>query len=59
MYDFNDIRSASKAEQIRAWAVEKAIDIGLPSDGRFTAEVVVNRAAEIEKFVLEGRKEID
>lgn len=53
MFDFRDIQAASKGEQIRAWAVERALEM-TPTH---TAESVVYRAAEIEKFVLEGKQD--
>lgn len=52
MIDFvADIPDTTKDEQIRAWAVEKAILSG-PSD----ATGIVYRADLIEKFVKKGKQ---
>ena len=55
MFDFGDIRSATKAEQIRAFAMEKACDIlaGTTADeGK-----VVRVASKIENFIKTGEDE--
>jgi len=53
MYDFEDVRAASKDEQIRAFAMEKAIDaLGLGSG--VPADHYVNTAAKIEQFIKTG-----
>lgn len=49
---FNVDRS-SKNEQIRAWAIERALEM----ENAYTVDGLVNRAAAIEDFVLNGKKE--
>lgn len=56
MFDFRDVAAAKKSEQIRAWAVEQAID-GFNCEGSPppTDEALVRRAAKIEEYVLNGK----
>ena len=58
MFDFRDIMAANKADQIRSWSIEQAIDASSGStSGIPTAETIVYKAAMIEDFVLNGKKE--
>lgn len=57
MFDFRDIMAANKAEQVRAWSVEQAIDSLSMSECAPTPESVTYRAALIEDFVINGKKE--
>lgn len=52
MYDFTDVICTGKTEQIRAWAVEQALDLhrGL----EVTDEELIKTASAIEKFVVDG-----
>lgn len=52
MYDFDDVKPATKAEQVRAWSVDQALDSF--SGVEATNTEIVERAARIEKFILEG-----
>jgi hypothetical protein len=52
MFDFDDIHGASKDEQIRAYAVERAIEMGYTD----TAESLIYRAGKIEEFIKNGSK---
>lgn len=51
-YDFRDVTATKKDEQIRAWAVEKSIEMyqGTPAK----QDSVVELATKIEKFVKDG-----
>jgi hypothetical protein len=56
MFDFRDVAVATKDEQIRAWALEQAINIyGASSTGN--SKGVLADAAAIEKFIKEGKQE--
>lgn len=57
MFDFNDVHATNKAEQIRAWAVEQAVDIArtvVPEGGSVN---IVDMAAELEQYVKTGKKD--
>lgn len=56
MSDFNDIRSASKDEQIRAWCLEQVIDFARDSTTANDKSVIA-AAARFEKFIIEGSSE--
>lgn len=53
MFDFDDVHGATKDEQIRAYAVERAIEMGESS----TAESLLYKAQKIEDFIKNGRKD--
>ena len=55
MYDFRDVSAASKDEQLRAWAVEQALEKHSHANPR--DEHLIRTAAEIEDFVKNGTKE--
>lgn len=52
MYDFRDVHAASKKEQIRAYAIEQAIEAD--RDSTMSTNQLVNAAAAIEKYILDG-----
>jgi hypothetical protein len=51
MFDFRDIQAASKDEQVRAWAIEQALEYRKPMDADTT---LLNTASCIEHFVKTG-----
>lgn len=55
MYDFRDVSAASKAEQIRAWSVEQAINS--LTGAEITNQEFVGRAEAIANFVLNGNED--
>lgn len=61
MYDFSDVRFATKDEQIRAWSVEQAIEVlreQISSCGvLINDEKVVDLAVKIEDYVKNGKPE--
>lgn len=56
MFDFRDIRAASKAEQVRAWSIEQAIE-SFSGLGPITNQELTDRADRVEAFVLNGKEE--
>ncbi len=56
MYDFDDVISPTKTEQIRAWSVERAIESLQIGDISVSDAALVQRALIIENFVLNGQK---
>jgi hypothetical protein len=57
MYDFRDVAAASKSEQVRAWSLEQAID-SLQGEIKIP-ESIIYRAALIEDFVINGKKDVE
>ena len=53
MFDFSDVHAATKDEQIRAYAIEKATELASYTDNS-DAAVMVRRAQMIEKFIKSG-----
>lgn len=51
-YDFKDIQATNKSEQIRAWSVEKAIEMYQGTSAR--QESVIDLSEKIEKFIKAG-----
>lgn len=51
MYDFRDVIASSKDEQIRAWAVEQAIEFY--PEGAHESKIV-QAAAKIENYIKNG-----
>lgn len=56
--NFSDIAAASKDEQIRAYAIEQSIESSryVPPQ-RMTEDKMLERAAKIEAFIKNGKKE--
>lgn len=52
MFDFDDVKSASKEERVRAWAVEQSVDV-LRSELTPYQDVIV-LAKMIEDYVVNG-----
>lgn len=57
MYDFDDVSETSKAEQIRAWAIEESLDFHVGGLG--SADQVIATAKRLEDFVLNGADQGD
>lgn len=55
MYDFRDVAAATKAEQLRAWSIEQALEKHSGVNPR--DESLIATAAKIEAFVVHGKKE--
>lgn len=51
MYDFRDVITSSKEEQVRAWAVEQAIEF-YPEGTH--EDKIVRAAAKIENYIKNG-----
>ncbi len=56
--DFEEIKAASKDEQIRAWAIEEAQN-GLRNMGPIANDRLIERAHQIEKYVKSGKQDND
>ena len=59
MIDFNEIDDTTSYEQVRAWAIERAIEYVTIVYGIDGPLDLVETAAKIEEFVLDGKKEGD
>lgn len=53
MFDFSDVQAANKDEQIRAYAIEKAVELASFNESS-DADIVVRRAEIIEKYIKTG-----
>lgn len=53
MFDFRDVQASSKAEQIRAYSVEQAIEV--LSGSAPTDDMVIKTAEAIEQFIVHGK----
>lgn len=54
MYDFYAVVSTTKDEQLRAWAIEKAVDSYTGTEVTPNSEAIILRAHLIEQFVRSG-----
>lgn len=58
MYDFREVNATSKSEQVRAWAVEQAIQHAENVMSSLTLSVdtdqVIGMATKIENYVKNG-----
>ena len=59
MFDFSDVVLATKAEQIRAFAIEAAIEYGGVALSNNYTYNLIDSAVKIEKFILSGASETE
>lgn len=52
MFDFDDVAAASKSEQIRAYAIERALEVA-PAN----VSGIIRAAAAIEDYIINGKEE--